>query len=156
MKKACQKPRQAGSEASCPRSQLWLRFDPWPSNFHRLWMWPNKLWVTILYTYNLYNIVQQLYYNNSVDLPHLPPPPPELCKLERSLDFIGNLKEVLSKQEFPLWCSGNNLTHNHEVAGLIPSLTQWLKDPALPWAVVYVEDVAQILCCYGCGVGWQL
>ena len=25
-----------------------------------------------------------------------------------------------------------NPTRNHEVAGLIPSLTQWVKDPALP------------------------
>ena len=38
----------------------------------------------------------------------------------------------------------------HEDEGLIPGLAQWVKGLALPWAVVLVPDVAQILCC------WQL
>ena len=33
-----------------------------------------------------------------------------------------------------------NPTSNHEDSGSIPDLTQWIKDLALPWAVVQVTD----------------
>ena len=48
-----------------------------------------------------------------------------------------------------------NPTSIHGDAGLIPDLTQWVKNPALLGVVVWVADVAQILCCSDCGVGWQ-
>ena len=43
-----------------------------------------------------------------------------------------------------------NPTRNHEVADLIPGLTQWVTDPVLPRAVVWVAEAARIpSCCAG-------
>ena len=35
----------------------------------------------------------------------------------------------------------------------VPGLAQWVKDPALPQAVMYIADMAWIWCCCGHGVG---
>ena len=63
----------------------------------------------------------------------------------------------LVKQQFQNSFCGSvvtNPTSIQEDMGLIPGLTQWIKDHALLWAAVWVADVAWIPRCWGCG--WKL
>ena len=79
---------------------------------------------------------------------HVPPPPPPVP--------FGNHKSVF--KVCWVWSSRRgsretNLTSIHEDPGLIPGLTQCVRDLVLLWAVVQVTDTAQIWRCCGCGCG---
>ena len=56
---------------------------------------------------------------------------------------MGKQKLHIRIEEFLLWLSGLKTQCDlHQDAGLIPGLTQWVKDLVLLQAAVYVTDVA--------------
>ena len=66
-------------------------------------------------------------------------------------------KKKKTSSDFPLWLRSIRTPHGvHKDAVSNPGIIWWVKDPALPQAVVRVADAARILHCCGCGLGWQL
>ena len=67
------------------------------------------------------------------------------------------LPQGLQKEYSPgSFCCDSGVTNLIWNTGSSPGLSQWVKDLALLWAVVKVTDLAWILCCCGCGIGWRL
>ena len=65
-------------------------------------------WVTVLYSRNWHNIVNQLYFNKK--------------ETHHGVTFLAH--QIM------------NLTSSNEDVGSIPALAQWVGDPELLWAVV--------------------
>ena len=74
------------------------------------------------------------------------------CYVGDNVWVSSDLKKVSARSSHPGTAEANP-TRNQEVAGSIPGLIQWVKNLVLPWAVVYVTDVAWIWYCCGYGIG---
>ena len=72
---------------------------------------------------------------------------------ERGSKFLPKINKKIQGRSSRCGTVETNLTRSHEVVGLIPGLNEWVKDLALPWAVVYTADSTWIPRWCSCGVG---
>ena len=86
------------------RVQLWLRFDPWPGNFHMLQVRPKKKKKKVL-LYSIRNYIQHPVINHNG----------KECEKD-----IYTVVPIVAQ-----WVK--NLTSIHEDVDLIPGLAQWLR-----------------------------
>ena len=77
-------------------------------------------------------------------------------KRQQAPNEVTCAKCHISKSRLNTWNSQGSSTSIHEDEGLMPGPAQWIKDLALPRAVVSVKDVVQIWHCCDCGVGQGL